>query len=423
VLCMILVPNPQLPLSGSKVMRLFVLLVFLMTLKVAGAHFIVSDIYLSGHATHVIDDSFFRSNDSLHKIQFRGREFLVPPHKKSFKITVLLPFHTDFSNSPVDKKRANVMLEYYQGMKMAIKCIDSLDSKFVISFHDTDNDTNQLKSILASTDVKRADIIIGPTSKRQVEIASNFCKKNRTPLFLPITNSVGSEHNPYIFDLNPPDALKAREFLAYYKNHQRNKRLVIVRDKGYFDRTFGKALVAECKQQQIPIKIVPYSTNTEWSKTLKGNSLVIHTTQDKIKLNYTVTGLQAYRDSIILVGSDKLLDFNDVDYNQWEKLNITFLSENKSQVANPYSNQMKVAYRMDYRDDPSWFSYMGYDHLLFACEILDAFGNYFPLFIEDKEITYSNTNFSMKRTDSTFQNQYLGIFKLVDGQLTIENIK
>ena len=95
-------------------MRLFFLLVFLMTLQITSAHFIVSDIHLSGHPTHVIDDSFFRSNDSLHKIQFRGREFLVPPHKKSFKIAVLLPFHTDFSNSPVDKKRATVMLEYYQ---------------------------------------------------------------------------------------------------------------------------------------------------------------------------------------------------------------------------------------------------------------------------------------------------------------------
>jgi hypothetical protein len=133
--------------------------------------------------------------------------------------------------------------------------------------------------------------------------------------------------------------------------------------------------------------------------------------------------LQAHRDSIILVGSDKLLEFNDVDYNHWEKLNITFLSANKSQVANSNSIQMKTAYRLNYRDDPSWFSYMGYDHLLFACEILDAFGTYFPIFIEGKEITYSNTNFSMKKTQSTFQNQYLGIFRLANGQLIIENIK
>jgi hypothetical protein len=123
------------------------------------------------------------------------------------------------------------------------------------------------------------------------------------------------------------------------------------------------------------------------------------------------------------VGSDKLLEFNDIDYNQWEKLNILFLSEHKSQVPNIRSNQMKVAYRLDYRDDPSWFSYMGYDHVLFACEVLDAFGTYFPLFIEGKEITYANMDFSMNRTESNFQNKYLGIFRLVDGQLMVENIK
>ena len=422
---MILVLSPLQLLSGSKFIRLLILSILISYNTYANStisqYFPINKGRISLNAIN--NESKTENYDSLYEITFGGKKILVPPHKKSFKIAVLLPFHTDAINSTIDKKRANVMLEYYQGIKTAIKQIDSLESKFIISFHDTDNDTNQLKSILASKDIKEADLIIGPTSKRQVEIASIYCKKNRTPLFLPITNSISSDHNPYVFDLNPSNTLKAREFLTYFKSHHSDKSLVIIRDKGYFDRTFGKALVAECKQQQISIKIVPYSTNTDWSKTLNGNSLVIHTTQDKIKLNYTVTGLQAYRDNIILVGSDKLLDFNDVDYNQWEKLNITFLSENKSQVANPRSNQMKVAYRMDYRDDPSWFSYMGYDHFLFACEILDAFGNYFPLFIENKEITYSNTNFSMKRTESTFKNQYLVIFRLVNGQLTIENIK
>lgn len=423
MLCMILVPSPQLLLNGNKVMRFLVVFIFLVTIKVADAHLIVSNNYMFKETSHLINDSFCRLNDSFQKIQFRGREFFVPRHKKSFKIAVLLPFHTDFSNTPVDKKRANVMLEYYQGLKMAINRIDSLDSKFIISLHDTDNDTNQLKSILASTNMKGVDLIIGPTSKRQVEIAGKYCKKNKVALFLPITNLISSDYNPYVFNLNPSEAMKAQEFLDYYKNHHQDKRLVIIRDKGYYDRTFGKALVTACKQQQIPILVVPYSTKTEWSKTLHGKSVVIHTTQDKIKLNYSVTGLQAHRDSIILVGSDKLLEFNDVDYNHWEKLNITFLSANKSQVANSNSIQMKTAYRLNYRDDPSWFSYMGYDHLLFACEILDAFGTYFPIFIEGKEITYSNTNFSMKKTQSTFQNQYLGIFRLANGQLIIENIK
>lgn len=421
---MILVPNPLQLLSGSRFTRLFILS-FLISYN-SYANLTKSKCFSldKGLSSNILTiENKTENQDSLYEITFRGKKFLVPPHKKSFKIAVLLPFHTDAVNSPIDKKRANVMLEYYQGIKTAIKQIDSLDSKFIISFYDTDNDTNQLKKILASSEMKSVDIIIGPTNRNQVQIASSYCKSNKIPLLLPITNWIDSDFNPYVFNLNPSEVKKAEVFLTYYKNHHKDKKLVIIRDNGYYDRTFGNALINTCKQQQTSVKIVPYSTKIDWSSIIDGNSIVIHTTQDKIKLNYTVTSLQAHHKNVILVGSDKLLEFNDIDYNQWEKLNILFLSEHKSQVPNMRSNQMKVAYRLDYRDDPSWFSYMGYDHVLFACEVLDAFGTYFPLFIEGKEITYANMDFSMNRTESNFQNKYLGIFRLVDGQLMVENIK
>ena len=420
---MILVPNPLQPLSGSKFKRLFILSFLISYNTYAGRNVSKHLTFKKGLSSNILTkENKTENQDSLYEITFRGKKMLVPPYKKFFKIAVLLPFHTDAINSPIDKKRSNVMLEYYQGIKTAIKQMDSLDSKFVISFHDTDNDTNQLKRILASSEMKSVDIIIGPTNRSQVRIASSYCKSNKIPLFLPITNSIDSSYNPYVFNLNPSEDMKAEVFLTYYKNHHKDKNIVIIRDKGYYDRTFGNALINRCKQQQISVKIVPYSTKIDWTSILDGNSIVIHTTQDKIKLNYTVTSLQAHHENVILVGSDKLLEFNDVDYNQWEKLNITFLSEHKSQLPNMHSIQMKAAYRLDYRDDPSLFSYMGYDHLLFASELLDAFGTYFPIFIEGKEITYANMNFCMNRRESNFQNKYLGIFRLVDGQLMVENI-
>ena len=423
---MILVLNPLQLLSGSKVVRLFLLTFLLSCYEYAFAS--DSSYYNSKQIlslTKILNQEYRLTElkDSFNEITFRGKKFLAPNHKKSFKIAIILPFHTDAQNSPIDKKRANVMLEYYQGMKIAIKQIDSLDSKFVLSFYDTDNDTNQLKKILASSKMNDVDIIIGPTNQNQVTIASKYCKLNKIPLFLPITNFIDNEDNPYIFNLNPSEVMKAEVFLTYFKNHHKAKRLIIIRDNGFYDRTFGAALVRNCEQQKIPVKVVQYSTKINWLDIIKGESVVIHTTEDKIKLSYTVTSLQAHQENITLVGSDKLLEFNDVDYNQWGKLNITFLSENKSQIPNPRSNLMKINYRLDYRDDPSWFSYMGYDHLLFACEILNAFGNYFPLFIEGNEISYANMNFCMLRTPSNFQNKYLGIFHLVDGQLIVEEIK
>lgn len=425
---MILVLNPLQLLSGSKVVRLFLLTFLISCCTYAIASTPNSGYYKSKQIrslAKILNQEHIQTGikDSLHEITFRGKKFLAPNHKKSFKIAVILPFHSDAENSPIDKKRANVMLEYYQGIKVATKQIDSLDSKFVLSFYDTDNDTNQLKKILASSKMNDVDIIIGPTNQNQVKIASRYCKSNKIPLFLPITNLINNEYNPYVYNLNPSEFMKAEVFLTYYKNHHKAKRLIIIRDKGFYDRTFGAALIRKCEQQKIPVKVVPYSTQINWLDIIKGESLVIHTTEDKIKLNYTVTSLQAHQENITLVGSDKLLEFNDVDYNQWEKLNITFLSENKSQIPNPRSNLMKINYRSDYRDDPSLFSYMGYDHVLFACEILNAFGNYFPLFIEDNEISYANMNFCMRRTPSNLQNKYLGIFRLVDGQLMVEEIK
>lgn len=427
---MILVLNPLQLLSGSKVVRLFLLtfLISCCTYAIASKSNSNSGYYKSKQIrslAKILNQEHIQTGikDSLHEITFRGKKFLAPNHKKSFKIAVILPFHSDAQNSPIDKKRANVMLEYYQGIKVATKQIDSLDSKFILSFYDTDNDTNQLKKILASSKMNDVDIIIGPTNQNQVKIASRYCKSNKIPLFLPITNLINNEYNPYVYNLNPSEFMKAEVFLTYYKNHHKAKRLIIIRDKGFYDRTFGAALIRKCEQQKIPVKVVPYSTQINWLDIIKGESLVIHTTEDKIKLNYTVTSLQAHQENITLVGSDKLLEFNDVDYNQWEKLNITFLSENKSQIPNPRSNLMKINYRSDYRDDPSLFSYMGYDHVLFACEILNAFGNYFPLFIQGNEISYANMNFCMRRTPSNLQNKYLGIFRLVDGQLMVEEIK
>ena len=140
---MILVQNPLQLLSGSRFTRLFILS-FLISYN-SYANLTKSKCFSldKGLSSNILTkENKTENQDSLYEITFRGKKFLVPPHKKSFKIAVLLPFHSDAVNSPIDKKRANVMLEYYQGIKTAIKQIDSLDSKFIISFHDTDNDTN-----------------------------------------------------------------------------------------------------------------------------------------------------------------------------------------------------------------------------------------------------------------------------------------
>lgn len=387
---MISVLSHQQLLSGSRFLRLLSLLILISSMRSQGINSLVS---------------------------------VGPEHpKNNFKIAVLLPFHNDINNSVIDDKRSQAILEYYQGMKIAIQEMDSLNASYEISFFDTDNDSNQLKQILAKPMLKKMDLIIGPTGKNQVSIVASFCLQNQIPVFLPMKSLFKERSfNPYVFNLRPSEKMKANRFLSYFKHQYPNRKLVLVRDKGYFDRTFGESLIQACNERNIPLRIINYATEIKWNTFINKPSLIFHTTQDKLKLNYSVTGLQAVKDSVILIGSDNLMEFNDVDFSQWESLSIQFVSSTKSHIPNIYLNKMKESYRKNYRDDPSMYALMGYDQLLFSAELLDAFGHSFAEFISDKRVNYAATDFNFIKTSTCYHNDYLYIYSLREGQLVIEN--
>lgn len=352
-------------------------------------------------------------------VMFKGQSYKVPQHKDNFNIAVLLPFHSDASNSSVDKRRASIMLEYYQGIQLAINKGNELGSKFTIHFFDTDNDTTKLKTILKKPQMETMDLILGPTDEVQVKIAAYFARKREIPLFSPLTTvSDLWSNNPYIFNLNPSDEMQAKAFLEYFKKKHKGEKLLIVRDGKRFDRGFGAALVEVCIAQKINFSKIAYNKYTKWADFLgPDKTVVLLTAEDKTALTYIVTGLLSKANNVTLMGSDKWMEYSSVDFGQWQKLKVTFLSTNKAQVVNDKSRYVIDNYRLNYKDDPSWYTYMGYDQMLFALEALDAFGGYFPLFLEGKSIPYANSNLAITKTATCFQNKYIQLYTLEDGEL------
>ncbi|MDB9791647.1 hypothetical protein OAB43_02565, partial [Bacteroidia bacterium] len=161
-----------------------------------------------------------------------------------------------------------------------------------------------------------------------------------------------------------------------------------------------------------------FSRYMNWNDFLSaGENVVVNTSQDKTNMNSAVTGLLSQSDRVTLVGPEDWMSFTSVDFNQLERLKITYISTNKANVPNKFTTQVIENYRSSYKDDPSWYTYMGHDQVLFACEVLDAFGKYFPLFIEDKSIPYANTNIKLTKTNTCFQNKYIQLFELREMEL------
>jgi ABC-type branched-subunit amino acid transport system substrate-binding protein len=431
---MILAPNRQQLLSGNKLFAYLLLPLLLISCvafkKTKKVEWPADEEIVEVKPEKVVEKSVIakpkvdaKDEETLvySTVLFKGEEFRVPQHKHNFDIAVLLPFHTDASNRSMDKRRADVMLEYYQGIKIAINQAQQLGSTFTVHFYDTYNDTSKLKTILKNPVMDKVDLILGPTSEDQVKIAAYFARERKIPLLSPFTTMSNLwSNNPYLFNLQPSDAMQAQVFLDYFKKYHGSEKLLIIRDGQSFDKSFGEALVAECNKQSINFTSVKYDQYAKWSNFLgPDKTVVLLTAKDKrkTKLDNVVTGLQSKAANVTLVGPEEWLDYANASYDQWQKVNITLMSTNKAQVMNYETKHVIENYRLNYNDDPSKYTFMGHDQMLFAFEALDAFGSHFPLFLEGKSIDYTNTTISLTKSATCFQNKFLQLYKLENNEL------
>lgn len=429
---MILALNHLQPLNGSKNIAIFLLPILLFSCgafkkvpEVLGLPLPEKDTVLVINHEESADTTAFEPSVGEEEmvyetVLFKGYEFKVPIHSSNFNIAVILPFHLGRKTSQ-EEMRSSYMLEYYQGINVALQSISDLGSKYKIHVYDSENDTLVLKRLLRKAEMKKMDMIIGPTDEDQVRIAAYFALKNKIPLFSPVT-VIGKSWsaNPYLFNLNPSDDIQAKEFIDFIKAKHPNKKLVIVRDASYFDRTFGKALVSRLNaQSSLHYEVVTFNKNTNWNAYIKeGEYLVLHTTTDRNNMNASVTSLMKYKEKLTLIGPDKWLDFTSVDYSFWNQLHVHFISSDLAEQGTPQAVEMKRKYRSLYNGDPGRFAYMGYDQMLFATELLNAFGEHFPMFVQDKTFEYSNTRFTLTNHNNCYQNRFIEVLEFKDSKLS-----
>ncbi len=353
-----------------------------------------------------------------HQVFFQGYEFQVQAHKQEFSIAVILPFHKGYK-SPQEKMRAELMLEYYQGILVALDELAGSGIRYTLKVYDSQNDSLVVKRILRKSELKKVDLIIGPTDQSQVLITAKFAKEHQIPLFSPITVIDDlSISNPYLFNLSPSNKVKAEEFVEYFKLNHYGKKLILVRDGGRFDRGFGSALIKALEGSGINSQVVSYGRDQSWNGLLNASShVIVHLSEDKSKVNTSVTAMMGTKKEIFLYGSDRWLDFSSVDFSFWNQLNVHFITDDLAETGNARSLEMRRSFRTKYNGDPSNFSYAGYDQMLFAGQLLHAFGEYFPTFVTGHTFEYSNSRFKLEEINNCYHNRYLHIIAFKNNKL------
>jgi ABC-type branched-subunit amino acid transport system substrate-binding protein len=422
------VQNHRPQLSGSKVVAIFAALVLLScnAFKVVSNDTPVNNPEEDQKETTKTEKEEVKDNPNkeseqpqLVTVDFFGEEFQVAPHKSEFKVALILPFHYQAS-TPVEKRRSDYMVEYYQGVKQALTNLELYGLKMKLYIYDDESSTDKLKSILGKSNMKSMDVIVGSVGDKQISMVSSFGLEHDIPVISPITSLDSlKESNTKLYCTTPATSDKVNSVLEFIKNQYKKKSVIVITD----NNGYGESLKSHYSLgfESMGKKDVAYEKPEfdEWSSVLSEDeeTVIIVLSRNPTVVSTTLSKIYQTKRDVVIIGDNSWSNFQDNDYKFWNKMNVHLVASDYVNDTSADVKNFRINFRLVNRKDPGVYSYIGYDQFMFMGEFLMAFGEHFPSYINDREFRYLSSNFHYKFIDGLNRNTNVFILKFEDFEL------
>ena len=382
----------------------------------------------------------------------------VSQMKETYNVGVMMPFLAEELSTAKGNKANQFILDLYQGIQVAAAELNKNGERIRLFAFDTKRDSATTQRIIDSGDLLEMDLVIGPLYPEPAKLMKAYSEEKKINLVNPMsTNSEVIGSNKYSFLLNSTPETRARIAATYASSNFDNKTATIFYGSGSQDSIFAYSYKKYLEADSFKINwITPvksalastevlrtltgvfdtdtintgkvYIANTKKVRVNEGDSLLyardsighimVATENDKLLVFNILSAVETRRDSVPVLGMESWIDFNQISFEQLERLGVSLIGQNFFDFSSENVAKFKAAYKSKFNTLPSQTSYSGYESMRFFGEQLINFGNYFQYGLYNsgyqsgylyKGFNYSNAN----------DNQYVPILKLVNLDLVI----
>ncbi|MDR3704408.1 MAG: LysM peptidoglycan-binding domain-containing protein [Paludibacteraceae bacterium] len=173
---------------------------------------------------------------------------------KVVRVALLLPFM--ISDSEKQDATINKFVEFYEGFLLGINKLKDEGVSVELSTYDIEKTDAKAKEVLQkNSNIKKADLIIGPAYTSQVKAVAEFAQANNIPVVVPFSpkiENIGS--NAYIFQNNCPQQKQFAQASKLFVKNFTGKNIVIIHfnndinDEG---SEFSRHMATSLKKQKI----------------------------------------------------------------------------------------------------------------------------------------------------------------------------
>ena len=336
--------------------------------------------------------------------------------KNQLKVAVMLPFMINGGNQGEQMR----MVEYYQGVLMAINELKKNGTSFDIHTYDTQNNATTVRQILARSEMKDMDLIIGPGHATHIPAISAFSEQNKIRLVVPFTSKCDEVFgNPYLYQVNTPQSYLYSEVYEHFLRKFRGNNIIFV-DAGDGEtdkREFIGGFKQELKDQHIPFREINANSKESIEQALQSGTenILIPTSGSNIALIKLLPYLKALKLSWEAEETPDKYSLHLFGYPEWQTYTTdhlddfytfdtyfytSFYANNLSVSVVNFQKEFRQWYHKEILNTYPKYAILGYETAHYLLKGLSLYGNKLEQHLNNIQVTPIQTSFRFERVSN-----------------------
>ncbi len=334
----------------------------------------------------------------------------APVFKDTYTVSVLFPFLASTLEPTPNKKQNQLILDLYEGMRMAVDTLFRQGTNIRLLAYDTERapaepekSKEAIRKLLASEELKNTDLIVGPIFREELSPVQQFSEERWINMVNPVSgNSEYTGLNPFAMLFQPSLETLGGRSAEVLAARTRNKNCMIL--YGDAPRDSVLAVNFHRRAQELGLQVVwsekfrretveriisILARPTEFDEfknpiqfTMKLDSIgsVFVASDNPLVYTKVISSVEARGDSILIVGSESWLDNSSVDLGKYEKLHVMFAAPNYTPFGDPaFIGFRKAFIRSHGSFPPEYMNYtkVGFEFMMIIGRALKKHGVYF----------------------------------------------
>lgn len=310
-------------------------------------------------------------------------------------ISLLIPFKLDqlhlTTATKAQLERADMAIDFYQGVKMGFDSATSLGMNFRLQVFDSRDNQSHLVNLTKKPEIKQSQLIIGPVFPDGISALTQYSISNDLPIVSPLAASKPSEfNNPKLISIvNHIDQHSVK--LANYigaKFAPTNSIVVMINPKRTADEEFALPMRQWFKQKFPTLTVQEFSSAAVFeTKMVKGKKYAV------VVCSSESSFVNATLDKLAKIGKLRANDYQFFVFGHpnWIKqnYNIDNLQYLQTVISTSYWVDYKSPstidfikkYRSEFNFEPSEFAFKGFDIGFYFGKLLAKHGKKYLDFI------------------------------------------